>query len=123
MTASDIRQYQRAKYLVRAYPGTPEGNTARLWLQARHEARMAQQGPPQTREERNQRTRERYHRNPKPVNERNMRNYFNLTPAQMDARRKRANARLRERWKTEEGFRPRKLAYQRSRTRQRQSGK
>ena len=63
VTLSDSRQYQRAEHLVRRYPGTPEGNAAARRLQARHEARMTQQGPPKTREDWNCLARERYHRN------------------------------------------------------------
>jgi len=121
VTVSDRQEYHRAKYLVRAYPGTPEGMQAARWLAARHAAFLAQRGPVQTQADRNRIQREKYRRNPGPKKARNLEWYFSLTPEQMEVRRKIARDRLRDRWENEAGFRPRKLAYQRSRTRQRKT--
>ena len=117
MTTSDSRAYQRAKYLVRAYPGTPEGMTAARWLAARHAAFLAQRGPVQTQEDRNRIQREKYRRNPAPKLARNLAWYFSLTNDRMVIRRKRANARLRERYEQDPYFHKRRHAMQRSRAR------
>jgi len=110
VTASDSRQYQRAKYLVRRYCGTPEGQAAARWLAARHAKFLAARGPVQTKEDRLRLARERYHRNPKPTNDRNNRRYRGLSPEQRLVRRKRANARLRERFLEDSEFYKRRHA-------------
>lgn len=110
MTVSDSRKYHRAKYLVRAYPGTTEGMQAARWLADRHAKFLAQRGPIQTPADRLRLARERYHRNPKPTNDRNNRRYHALTPDQRQVRRKRANARLRERFDADPDFHKRRYA-------------
>ncbi len=110
MTASDRQTYHRNKYLVRAYPGTPEGMQAARWLAARHAQFLAARGPVQTKEDRLRLARERYHRNPKPTNDRNNRRYHGLSPEQRQGRRKRANARLRERFLEDSEFYKRRHA-------------
>ena len=119
MTVSDRQAYHRNKYLVRAYPGTPEGMTAARWLSARHAAFLAQRGPVQTQADRNRIQREKYRRNPAPKLARNLAWYFALTEDRMQIRRKIARDRLRERYRNEDGFHARMLAYQRQRARQR----